>query len=155
MAKKEVRQILAFNLMKEEFGLDISYIYEVLRPQEIHPLPQAPDFIEGVINLRGHIITVIDLRKKFNIKPTEDRPKMRIIVCKVKNFVVGLIVDSANEVINLSTEDIEPTPGVISMQVKENLISGIARIRERVIVILNLEQVLTKEEITKLSKIKK
>ena len=152
--KKEERQILVFNLMKEELGLDISCVREVLRPQEIHTLPQAPDFIEGVINLRGYIIAVIDLRKRFDIKAIEDRPKMRIIVCKIKKFIVGLIVNSVSEIIALSKEDIQPTPEVVSMQIEAGFISGIARLGERIIVVLNLEDILTKEEITKLSKIK-
>ena len=78
--KKEEMQILVFNLLKQEFGLDISCVREVLRSQEIHPLFDTPEFIEGVINLRRHIIAVIDLRKKFNIKAIESRPKMCIVV---------------------------------------------------------------------------
>jgi len=153
LSEKEERQILVFSMMKEELGLDISCVREVLRPQEIHPLPQAPDFIEGLINLRGHIIAVIDLRKRLNIKETEDRPKMRIIVCRIKTFIVGVVVNSVSEIIALSKDDIEPTPEVISMQIEADFISGIARLGERIIVILNLENILTKEEITKLTKI--
>lgn len=153
LREKDERQILVFTMMKEELGLDISCVREVLRPQEIHPLPQAPDFIEGLINLRGRIIAVIDLRKRLNIKETEDRPKMRIIVCRIKTFIVGLVVNSVSEIIALSEDDIEPTPEVISMQIEADFISGIARFGERIIVILNLENILTKEEITKLTKI--
>lgn len=153
VGEKEDRQILVFSLVEEELGLDISCVREVLRPQEIHSLPQAPDFIEGVINLRGHIIVVIDLRKRLNAREIEDRSKMRIIVCKIKKFIVGLIVNSVREIITLSKEDIEPTPGFVSMQIEADFISGIARLGERIIVILNLENILTKEEITKLSRI--
>lgn len=151
--KREERQILVFSLVNEELGLDISCVREVLRPQEIHPLPRAPDFIEGVINLRGHIIAVIDLGKRLNVRQIEDKPKMRIVVCKIKKFIVGLIVNSLSEIVTLSKEDIEPTPEIVSMQIEAGFISGIARLGERIIVILNLETILTKEEITKLSKI--
>ena len=151
--KKGERQILVFSLVNEELGLDISCVREVLRPQEIHPLPQAPDFIEGVINLRGHIIAVIDLRKRLNVKEIEDRSKMRIIVCKIKRFIVGLVVNSVSEIITLSEENIGPTPEVVSMQIEEDFMSGIARLGERIIVILDLENILTREEITRLSKI--
>jgi purine-binding chemotaxis protein CheW len=151
--EKGDRQMLVFNLVKEELGLDISCVREVLAPREIHPLPQTPDFIEGVINLRGHIIAVIDLGKKFNIKGTEDKAK-RIIVCKVKNLVVGLLVNSVSEIISLSKEDIKPTPKVVSMQIEEGFISGIARLGERLIAVLNLEKVLTKDEVTSLSNIR-
>lgn len=153
LREKEGKQILVFTMMKEELGLDISCVREVLRPQEIHPLPQAPGFIEGLINLRGRIIAVIDLRKRLNIKETEDRPKMRIIICRIKTFIVGLVVNSVSEIIALSEEDIEPTPEVISTQIETDFISGIARFGERIIVILNLENILTKEEMTKLTKI--
>jgi len=153
IGKKGERQILVFSLANDELGLDISCVREVLRPQEIHPLPQAPDFIEGVINLRGHIIAVIDLRKRLNVKEVEDRSNMRIIVCKIKRFIVGLVVNSVTEIITLSEENIGPTPEVVSMQIDEDFMSGIARLGERIIVILNLENILTREEITKLSKI--
>jgi purine-binding chemotaxis protein CheW len=130
-------------------------VREVLRPQEIHPLPKAPEFIEGIINLRGRIISVIDLRKKLNIRDIEDRPRMRIIICKIKGFIVGLIVDCVSEVVSLSKEDVQPTPAVVSMYNETAFISGIARVGERVITLLNLEEVLTKEEVAELSKVKK
>lgn len=152
VGKEDERQILVFNLMKEELGLEISCVREILTPQEIHPLPQTPDFIEGVITLRGHIIAVIDLRKRFNIKTTEERPK-RIIVCKAKRFIVGLLVDNVSEIVALSKEDIKPTPGVVLTQIQAGLLSGIAKIGERVIAVLNLENILTTGETTKLSEI--
>ncbi|MFH1413262.1 MAG: chemotaxis protein CheW [Candidatus Omnitrophota bacterium] len=151
--KREDRQILTFNLLKEEMGLDIEYVHEVLIPQDIHPLPQAPDFVDGVINLRGRIIAVIDLRKKFNIKAIEDNSKMRIIICRINKFIVGLVVDSVSEVLSLPLSAIQPTPEVLSIQINAGYISGIARLGERVITILNLEEILTNDEITRLSKI--
>lgn len=150
--KKEERQILVFHVAKEELGLDISCVREILRRQVIHPLPQTPDFIEGVINLRGHIIAVIDLLKKLNMEATEDRRDMRIIVCKIKKFIVGLIVSRVSEIITLFKKDIQPTPEVITMQIKTGFISGIARLGDRTIVILNLEDILTDQEVIKLSK---
>ncbi len=153
IGEKGERQILVFSLANDELGLDISCVREVLRPQEIHPLPQAPNFIEGVINLRGHIIAVIDLRKRLTVKEIEDRSKMRIIVCKIKRFIVGLVVNSVSEIIAVSEENIGPTPEVVSMQIEADFMSGIARLGERIIVILDLENILTREEITKLSKI--
>ncbi|MBU1906516.1 MAG: chemotaxis protein CheW, partial [Candidatus Omnitrophica bacterium] len=134
-------EILTFNLLKEELGLGLSYVREVIIPQEIHPLPRAPDFIDGVINLRGHIIAVIDLRKKFNIKASGDNSQRRIIICKIQKFIVGVVVDSVNEVLVLSREAIQPTPKIVSMQIDAGYISGIARLGERVITILNLEEI--------------
>ncbi len=148
-----MKQIVTFNLLNEEMGLDISCVHEIVKPQEIHPLPKAPDFIEGVINLRGRIIAVIDLRKKFGIKAAEDRSKIHIIICKIKKFVIGLIVDGINEVVTLAEQDIQPEPEVVSIQIKDDYVSGIARLGERIIMILNLEEILTEHDATKLAAI--
>ena len=148
-------QILAFNLLNEELGFDITSVREILKPPEIHPFPQAPDFIEGLIDLRGRIIAVMDLRKRFNIKAGQDSPKMRIVICKIKKFIVGFIVDSVSGIITLSKEEIQPTPEVISMQIEDSCVACIAKVKERIITILNLEGILTKEELDKLSKMKK
>lgn len=153
--KEKTLQILVFNLLNEELGLDISCVREVLKLGEIHPLVQAPDFIEGVINVRDYIIAVIDLRKKFNLVPIEDKSKMRIIVCRVNTFIVGLIVDSVTEVLSLHQQDIQPTPGIISIQTKDSNLSGIVRVGERVIAILDLQKLLTSEEISRLSMLRK
>lgn len=155
LEKKEERQILVFCLASEEFGLDISCVREVLRPQEIYPLPKTPHFIEGVINLRGHIVALIDLRKRLNTKQVEDEPNKRIIVCRVNKSIVGLTVNSLREIIALSKEDIKPIPEVVSMQIEADVISGIAKVGERIIPILNLEHILTKKEVTELSTLEK
>src|SRR4030043_1734340 len=131
--KKEERQILVFSVANEELGLDISFVREVLRPQEIFPLPKTPHFIEGVINLRGHIVALIDLRKRLNAKEMGDETNKRIIVCRVNRFIVGLTVNSLKEIIALSKEDIKPLPEVVSMQMEADVISGIARGGERII----------------------
>src|SRR4030043_1206217 len=151
LAKKEERQILVFSVANEEMGLDISFVREVLRPQAIFPIPKTPHFIEGVINLRGHIVALIDLRKRLHTKQINDDPNKRIIVCRVNKFIVGLTVNSLKEIIALSKEDIKPTPEVVSMQIEADVISGIAKVGERIIPILNLEHILTKKEVTELS----
>lgn len=153
--KEERRLILVFHLANQELGLDISCVREVLKPQEIHPLPQAPDYFAGVINLRGHIIAVVDLRKKFHVQPAEDKALMRVILCKINPFVVGIIVDSVSEVLNLSPRDIHPTPAIVARQMPGAYLSSIARVGEgRVISVLDLGRILTEEEITHLSGIK-
>lgn len=149
------KQLLVFTLLGEQLGLDVSCVREVLRPQKIHSLPKSPDFIEGIINVRGHIIAVIDLRKKFHLEAEEDTPDKRIVVCKIRRFIVGVKVDSIIEVLNIVEEDIETTPEVVSMQIESDYMSGIARLGERVIVLLNLEKVLTREETNKLTQMKK
>lgn len=149
--KKEERQILIFRVANEELGLDISCVREVLRPQETYPLPNTPPFIEGVINLRGHIIPLIDLRKRLHPQQMEEEPNKRIIVCRVNKFVIGLTVNSLREIAALSREDIEPTPEVISMQMEREVTSKIARVGKRIVPILDLERILTKKEVTQLT----
>jgi len=149
--KKEERQILVFSVANEELGLDISFVREVLRPQEIFPLPKTPHFIEGVINLRGHIVALIDLRKRLHTKQINDDPNKRIIVCRVNKFIVGLTVNSLKEIITLSKEDIKPTPEVVSMQMETEVISGLAKVGKRIIPILDLEHILTKKEVAELT----
>ncbi len=155
LGKKEERQILVFILANEEWGLDISWVREVLRPQKIYSLPQTSPFIEGVINLRGHIVGLIDLRKRLYGQPMEDGANRRIIVCKVNRLIAGLTVDSLREIITLSKEDIQSMPEVVSIQMKADVISGIARVGERIIPVLDAEHMLTKEEVIELSALKK
>jgi purine-binding chemotaxis protein CheW len=152
--KKEERQILVFRVAGEELGLDISCVHEVLRPQEIYPLPKAPDFIEGVINLRGHLVALIDLGKRLQAKQIEDEPNKRIIICRVNKFIVGLMVNTLREIIALSKDDIKPIPEVVSMQMEAEVISGMARVGKRIIPILDLEYILTKKENIELSALK-
>lgn len=153
--KKDEKQILIFSLSGEDLGLDISCVREVLKPQKIHPLQNAPEFIEGVIELRGHIIVAMDLRKKFNIESLADRPQMRIIVCTVKSFIVGLVVDSVSEVVSLSDANIMLSPQTAALRFGDNYIAGIVRLGQRVITLLDLEKILTAETLGKLSEIRK
>lgn len=153
--KKEEKQILIFGLSGEDLGLDISCVREVLKPQRIHPLQNAPDFIEGVISLRGHIIVALDLRTKFNIESSADRPQMRIIICTVKSFIVGLVVDSVSEVVSLSEDNIMLSPQTASLRFGDNYVAGIVRLGERVITLLDLEKILTAETLEKLSEMRK
>jgi purine-binding chemotaxis protein CheW len=152
--KKEGRQILVFRAAREELGLDISCVREVLRPQEIYPLPKAPDFIEGVINLRGHLVALIDLGKKLHSKHKEEELNQRIIICRVNKFIVGLMVNTLREIIALPKDDIKPIPEVVSMQMEAEVISGMARVGEKIIPILDLEYILTKKEVIELSALK-
>jgi purine-binding chemotaxis protein CheW len=151
LEKKEDTKILVFRVADEELGLDISCVREVLRPQEITPLPKTPSFIEGVINLRGHIVALIDLRKRLTTKEMGEETNKRIIICRVNRLIVGLTVNSLREIVGLSKEDIKPLPEVVSMQMDAEMISGIAKVDERIIPILNLEHILTKKEVGELS----
>lgn len=142
--------VLVFKVAMQELALDISYVREVLRPKEIYPLPKAPDFIEGVIHLRGHIIALIDLRKRLHQEQTEEGPDRKIIICQVNRLIVGVIVESLREIVALPSEEIRPMPKVVSMQMEAEVISGIAKVGERIIPILNLEHIVTKKMVHQL-----
>ena len=152
--KKKERQILVFTLATEELGLDICCVREVLRPQKTYPLPKTPHFVEGVIHLRGYIVPLIDLRKRLIVKPTEEGPNKRIIVCRVNKSIVGLTVNGLREIITLTEKEVVPTPEIVSMQMETEVLLGIARVGERIIPILDLERILTKNEFTELSALK-
>lgn len=154
ITEKQDKLILAFNLSDAEFGLDISCVREVLKPQIIHPLPNTPQFVEGVVNLRGHIIIVMDLRKIFKVKMSAQTNKTRIILCKIQNFITGFIVDNVSEVISLSQEDIISSAKISPVQPHDNFVSGIINLKGRIITLLDSEKILTNDDFIKLSQMK-
>jgi purine-binding chemotaxis protein CheW len=111
----------------------------------VTPLPRSLDFVEGVINLRGEVIPVIDLRKRFNLPAVDRTEESRIIIVEVEERMVGLTVDSVSEVIRLSNKQIQEAPNQVAGE-QTNLIMGVGKIEERMLIILNLERILTSEE---------
>ncbi|MBF0387242.1 MAG: purine-binding chemotaxis protein CheW [Candidatus Omnitrophica bacterium] len=152
--KKLDRQFLIFTLHGENMGFPVSCVREVLLPQEVHPLVHAPDFVEGVIYVRKCVLVVISLRKRFGLKASEDSSKERIIICKVNTMVLGLIVDSVSEVLAVPEGNIQQTPEILTLQSMGRYVSGLARVKDSVITLLDLEKVITREELNRLSGIK-
>ncbi|MBF0595023.1 MAG: purine-binding chemotaxis protein CheW [Candidatus Omnitrophica bacterium] len=152
--KKTDRQFLVFSLQGELMGFPIGCVREVLRPQQIHPLVHAPDFVEGVIYVRKSVLVVLSLRKRFGLKANEDTSKERIIICKVNTMIIGLAVDSVSEVLSVSEKNIMPPPEILAMQNKGRFVLGLVRLNERVITLLDLEKIVTREELSLLSGIK-
>ncbi|NMB35651.1 MAG: chemotaxis protein CheW [Firmicutes bacterium] len=138
-------QLVTFRLEQEEFALDINQVREVLRMAPVTLLPQSAHFIEGVINLRGEIIPVIDLRKRFELPPKERDEQTRIIIVEIEEQKVGLIVDLVTEVLRLPSEAIKPPPERV-VNVQNDLIRGIGKIEKRLLIILNLTKILDAEE---------
>lgn len=143
--RNKERKILLFQLAQEEYGLDLSYIREVLRLKEMRPLPRAPEFIEGVTSLRGHLIALINLNKRLNLREG-GTPNRKAIVCQFERGLIGLIVDELGEIVSLPEDEIKPIPDIILRQRESGLISGIARIGGRFIPLLNLKKVLVPNE---------
>jgi purine-binding chemotaxis protein CheW len=131
-------QIVVFELGDERYGLDIATVYEIIRHQPITAVPQAPAFVEGVINLRGRIIPVVDLRDRFGMTEGAITKASRIVVCEAAGTRVGLVVDGVSEVLMIAAEAIEPTPDVAA-GIDAAYLRGIAKLGERLIILLDLD----------------
>jgi len=138
-------QLVIFTLANETYGIDISAVNEIIRMQDITEVPRTPDFVEGVINLRGRIVPVIDLRRRFGLEAAEETQASRIIVVELDGTTVGMIVDSVSEVLRLPKENIEPTPPMVS-GVDSAYLRGVGKWNDRLIILLDITKVLYKEE---------
>lgn len=145
-------QMVAFKLEKEEFAVDIKQVREVLKMTQVTPLPQSAQYIEGVINLRGEVIPVVDLRKRFELSEEQRNKQTRIIIVEIKGNDVGLIVDSVTEVLRFSSTAIQAPPTRIA-GTRTDLIKGVGKIDNRLLIILELEKILSTEEIIALDEI--
>ena len=142
---REVLQLVTFRLGNEEFSLDILRVQEIIRHMEITRVPKAPDFVEGVINLRGKVIPVLELRKRFGLGYNERTNETRIIVVEVDDKTVGLKVDAVSEVLRLPADRVEPPPA-IATGVDSDYIKGVGKLDGRLLILLDVEKVLTKSE---------
>jgi purine-binding chemotaxis protein CheW len=144
MAEEE--QLVVFQLANETYGIEISAVHEIIRLQSVTRVPRTPDFVEGVINLRGKIVPVIDLHKRFRLPLEEETPHSRIIVVEVMGVMVGMIVDSVSEVLRLPVANIEPPPPAISGGIDTDYLRGVGKWQEKLIILLDLDRVLNKRE---------
>lgn len=136
-------QVVVFRLNQEEYGLAINSVREIIKPSKITSIPQAPDWVEGVIKLRDSIIPVLDLRKSFNFVIQEEI-NSKIIILEMREQLVGIMVDSVEEVLRFSANDICPVPKVTGE--KAAFISGIGKIGERILILLEAEKLLDKDQ---------
>ncbi len=140
------KKVVSFKIKDEEFAFDIMRIVEVIKIKEITEVPTAPLFMEGIINLRGKIIPIIDLRKRFNLESKEKTKESRIIIIELqKNQLAGVIVDEIQKVLNVKKEEILPPPSTL-ISAGGKYIEAIIKIEERIIVLLNIEKIFTEEE---------
>jgi purine-binding chemotaxis protein CheW len=148
MAEQKPReyQLVVFTIGDEEFGVDISQVREIVRLVQITYLPKAPVFIEGVVNLRGQVLAVIDLSKRIGVTSKERGELTRIVVVEVGENTVGMIVDSVSEVLRLSSEAVEDVPSLVDTEVPEHYIRGVGKLKDRLLVLLDLNKILTPEE---------
>jgi len=141
----DVLQLVTFRLGNEEFSVDILKVQEIIRLMELTRVPKAPAFIEGVINLRGKVIPVMDLRKRFSMPEAEDTSEARIIVVELESTTVGFRVDGVSEVLRLHADTVEPPPTMVS-GVETEYIRGVGKLDDRLIILLDVEKVLTDKD---------
>jgi len=143
---------LTFGLGGEEYGLEILKVKEIIGIMDITMVPQTPEFVKGVINLRGKVIPVVDLRLKFTMPTSEYTRETCIIVVDVENILMGIIVDTVSEVMNIQSKDIEPAPSFGS-NINTDFITGIGKLKEKVVILLDIEGVLSNGEMNMVSEI--
>ena len=132
-----------FRIGREDFGIDITRVVEILNTQTVHSLPELPDFLSGVITVRGEVLPLLDLRRRFGTQSSET--KELIIVVRYDTEKIGLLVDEIKEIVSLDTEEITAPPTIFK-GLKKKYLSGLARKNERIIILLDIDHLLTSEE---------
>jgi len=140
------KQLVLFELGGEVYGVDIAKVYEIIRMQPITKVPKTPFFVEGVINLRGRVIPIVDMRKRFGLSKVEQNKDNRIMVMDSGGQNVGIIVDAVTEVMRIPTDSVEPPSNIIVTAASEYLL-GIAKRNGSMIILLDLEGLLSKEAV--------
>lgn len=133
--------IVGFQVGRETYGVPIASLHEIVRVTEITAVPDSPEYIEGVINLRGKIVSVVDLRKRFGVKQVNNSKKNRILVVESHGRLTGLIVDAASDVLKIPAEDVEPAPAVFQ-EGGLNCVTGLGKYKQRLIVLLDMSKLL-------------
>lgn len=144
MMVEESLQIVSFRVGQEEFGLDILRVQEIIRHQHLTRVPNAPDCVDGVINLRGKVIPVIALRKRFGMEQQTQGGQSRIVVLEVQNMVLGFIVDSVPEVLRISSNAVVPLPRL--GKVEREYVSGVAKLDDRLLILLDVDRIMSSGE---------
>lgn len=145
-ATEERMQLVSFILDKEEYGVEVLKVREIIRMPNITRVPNTPAYVEGVINLRGKVIPIISLRKRFSLDDEEVDNRTRIMVMDMTNELTGFIVDSVAEVIRITADEIQPAPAVVTGGVDQEYLSGVINREDRLLVLLDLERLFSQEE---------
>ncbi|GAB4269583.1 chemotaxis protein CheW [Thermincola ferriacetica] len=141
----EERQYVVFRLGAEIFGIDTNKVKEIIVYQEPTHMPGSSEVIEGIINLRGHVIPIFNLRKKFNFPEAGDMGKTRIIVVEAGSSTVGIVVDGVSEVVMIPGSVIEKPSGLLASDIDRNYITGVAKMESGLVIIIDLEKVIGRD----------
>lgn len=146
----DMYQLVSFKIATEEFGVDILQVQEINRMTEITKVPQSSEFVEGVINLRGRVIPIIDLRKRLDLYVKDFDKNTRIVVVDIDGSVLGMIVDSVSEVLRIHKETVELAPEIVS-GVNSEFIKGVAKLEDRLLLFLDLSRMIDLKEVAVLA----
>ena len=143
-------QLVTFKIGDEEFGVDILKVQEIIRMMPITKVPNAPAFVEGVINLRGKVIPVIDMRKRFGMAASTHNDQTRIEVMDLQGQVVGFVVDAVSEVLRIKESTVEPPPPVVA-GIGSEYMRGVGKLEDRLLILLDLDKLLDEKELDSLT----
>lgn len=140
-----IMQLVTFTMGTEDYAVDILKVQEINRMSEIAKVPNAPDYVEGVINLRGRVIPVVSLRKRFGFDEKSKDEQARIMIMDIQGITIGVIVDAVSEVLRIPASTVEPTPHVASSLGTE-FIKGIAKLDDKLIILIDMDMLIEKSE---------
>ncbi len=146
-ASGEELQLVVFNIGPEEFGMEIMKVQEIIRMTNITKIPQASNYIRGIINLRGKIIAVINLNMIMGMQSKEQDENTRIIVADIDNIVMGFIVDSVSEVIRMPASSIEPAPAIIASKIGTEFVNGVGKIGDRLLILPDFKRIINVQDL--------
>lgn len=147
----ELIQWVTFRLDEEVYGINVMQVQEVLRVSEIAPVPGAPGYVMGIINLRGNVVTVIDARKRFNLVQKEPDDSSRIVIVEVDSQVIGILVDSVAEVVNIRASEIETAPNLGEDHDSSRYIQGVYSEDDQILILVDMNKLLTEQELDAVS----
>ncbi|MGA2480249.1 MAG: chemotaxis protein CheW [Spirochaetia bacterium] len=142
----EVKQLISFTVGAEEYGLELLRVKEVIRMRQITWLPKAPSCVKGIINLRGDVIPIIDLRERFGLASQEKSAMTRVIVVDVDGKSVGMVVDSASQVVRVPADQFDPPPSVMGAESRD-FITAVGKLGDKLIIMIDIDRILSTEEL--------
>ncbi|MGA2544967.1 MAG: chemotaxis protein CheW [Rectinemataceae bacterium] len=146
----EVKQLISFTVGAEEYGLELLRVKEVIRMRQITWLPKAPSCVKGIINLRGDVIPIVDLRERFGLAAQEQTAITRMIVVEVEGRMVGMVVDSASQVVRIPADQFDPPPTAMG-EVSRDFITAVGKMGEKLIIMIDVDRVLSTEEMNQIA----
>lgn len=145
VSTEDLLQLVSFKIGEEEFGVDILQVQEINRMLDVTRVPNAPEFVDGVINLRGKVIPIINLRRRFGMERKERDKNTRIVVVELTGKIVGFVVDAVQEVLRIPRSVTEPPPTLVGA-VRAEYITAVGKLEDRLLILLDLEKVLTQDQ---------